>query len=74
MSVFSENLLTLRKGHNYSAEIVAVKCNISYSSYRRYETGEREPTLTVLCAFADLYGITLAQRAGRDPLPCGEDE
>ena len=74
MSVFSENLLTLRKGHNYSAEIVAVKCNISYSSYRRYETGEREPTLPVLCAFADLYGITLDQLAGRDPLPFGEDE
>ena len=69
MSVFSENLLTLRKGHNYSAEVVAVGCRISYSSYRRYEAGEREPNLTVLCAFADFYGITLDQLAGRDPLP-----
>ena len=73
MSVFSENLLTLRKGHNFSAEVVAVKCSISYSSYRRYETGEREPNLTVLCAFADFYGVTLDQLAGREPLPFGED-
>ncbi len=69
MSVFSENLLTLRKSHHFSAELVAVKCNISYSSYRRYETGQREPGLSVLCAFAKFYNVTLDQLAGLEPLP-----
>ena len=65
MSVFSENLLTLRKGHNYSAEIVAVKCNISYSSYRRYETGKGEPTLSTLWKIADFYGVSVDYLIGR---------
>jgi len=69
MSVFSENLLALRKGRHFSAEFVAVSCKVSYSSYRRYETGQREPGLTVLCSFADFYNVTLDQLAGRAPLP-----
>jgi len=71
MSVFSENLLALRKKYHFSAEVVAVRCGISYSSYRRYETGEREPNLSTLCAFADLFGVTLDQLAGREPLSEG---
>ena len=42
-------------------------------SYRRYESGEREPPLRKLCILADYFGVTLDQLAGRAPLPFGED-
>lgn len=69
MGNFSEILKTCRKKRHVSQEIVAVYCGIAYSTYRRYELGEREPTLSTLCAFADYFGITLDQLAGREPLP-----
>ncbi len=48
-------------------------CGVSYSTYRRYETGESEPNLSTLCTFADYFKVTLDQLAGREPLPFGED-
>lgn len=35
----------------------------------RHETGQREPGLSVLCAFAKFYNVTLDQLAGLEPLP-----
>lgn len=58
MGNFSEILKICRKRRGVSQEIVAVSCKIAYSTYRRYEAGEREPGLSVLCAFADYFEIT----------------
>ncbi len=69
MSIFSDNLRILRKRQELPTEVVAVNCKISHSSYRRYETGEREPSLSVAYALADFYGVTLDQLVGRAPLP-----
>ena len=69
MEKFSQNLKICRKRLHVSQEIVAVNCKIAFSTYRRYETGEREPSLSKLCAFADYFGVTLDQLAGRAPLP-----
>lgn len=69
MSIFSDNLRILRKRQKLPTEVVAVNCKISHSSYRRYETGEREPSLSVAYALADFYGVTLDQLVGRAPLP-----
>ena len=69
MNGFPERLKACRKRLHVSQEIVAVNCKISFSTYRRYETGEREPSLSTLCAFADYFGVTLDQLAGRAPLP-----
>lgn len=65
MSGFSENLLALRKRRNLSQEDAAKGCGIGYRSYRRYEAGEREPTLTALLAMAAFYGVTLDELAGQ---------
>ena len=73
MSSFSENLKACRKHRHVSQEVVAVHCGIAYGTYRRYELGEREPSLSTFCAFADYFGVTLDQLAGREPLPFGED-
>ena len=71
MSAFSENLKICRKRLQISQEVVAVQCGMSSMSYRRYESGEREPNLSKLCVLADYYGVTLDQLAGREPLPPG---
>ena len=64
MSAFSENLLALRKERNLNQEEAAAACGIAYRSYRRYETGEREPTLSVLLALSRFSGVTLDELAG----------
>lgn len=69
MGSFPENLKICRKRRNLSQEVVAVSCKIASGTYRRYEKGEREPTLSTLCTFADYCGVTLDQLAGRTPLP-----
>lgn len=69
MSEFSERLKACRKRLHVSQEVAAVNCKIAYSTYRRYENGGREPTLSTLCTFADYFGVTLDQLAGRAPLP-----
>ncbi|MCI9120997.1 MAG: helix-turn-helix transcriptional regulator [Oscillibacter sp.] len=74
MESFSKNLKICRKRLHVSQEIVAVNCKISYGTYRRYETGEREPSLSTFCAFADYFGVTLDQLAGRAPLPDEESK
>jgi len=65
MSVFTENLLKLRKQRKLSQEDAALGCGIAYRSYRRYEAGEREPTLSALVALADFYQVTLDGLVGR---------
>ena len=73
MSSFSENLKICRKRRRESQEVVAVHCGIAGGTYRRYESGERESSLSMFCVFADYFGVTLDQLAGREPLPFGED-
>lgn len=64
MSDFSENMLALRKARGLTQEDAAAGCGLTYHSYRRYETGEREPTLSALIALARFYGVTLDALAG----------
>ena len=69
MGTFPENLKICRKRSHMSQEVVAVNCKIASGTDRRYEKGEREPNLSTLCTFADYFGVTLDQLAGRAPLP-----
>lgn len=74
MGNFAAILKICRRRQHISQEVAAVNCQIAYSTYRRYESGEREPNLSTLCAFADYFGVTLDQLAGRAPLPETTDE
>ena len=69
MNGFPESLKACRQLRHWSQEKAAVQCGISYGTFRRYETGRREPSLSILCAMADGFGVTLDQLAGRAPLP-----
>ncbi len=65
MSSFAERLLLLRKEKNLNQEDVLEPFNLSVRTYRRYETGEREATISTLWKIADFYGVTLDYLVGR---------
>ncbi|MBQ6797825.1 MAG: helix-turn-helix transcriptional regulator [Oscillospiraceae bacterium] len=70
MSLLSDNLRRLRAAHSLTQPALAAKLGISRSAVAMYENGSREPELSLLCAMADLYGVTLDALCGREfPLP-----
>lgn len=54
-----EKLRDLRKQINKPMREVANDLNISVSALAGYETGTREPSLSVLTSLADYYGVTV---------------
>ena len=45
---------------------MAEKLGFSFRSYRRYESGETEPTLSALVRMADYFGLSLDDLSGRN--------
>ena len=58
-------LRRLRREQGLSQEALAGAIGISYSAYRRYESGERDMPLTVAVRLADLFQVSLDELAGR---------
>lgn len=65
MTIFQERLRLCRKKTGKTQEQVAAEMSLPYRSYRRYELGESEPTLTPLAKLADYYGVSMDYLAGR---------
>ena len=65
MIKLSERMLALRKSRGLKQEEAAKLSGISYMSYRRYETGEREPTASTLWKIADFYDVSIDYLVGR---------
>ena len=65
MTKLSERLLLLRNELGLTQEKAAEGQGIKYRSYRRYESGEREPDTTTLVQIADFYHVTLDYLVGR---------
>lgn len=61
----SENLLQLRKAKKMTQTEAAEAIGIVMRTYRRYETGEREPVASILIKMADFYGVTIDYLVGR---------
>ena len=59
-----ERLRQLREEKDRTQEEVARMTNINIRTYQRYESGEREPTLSILKNFAQYYSVTLDYLAG----------
>ena len=55
----------LREDSDRSQREVAELLYIRRTVYRRYETGEREPTASVLIQIADFYGVSIDYLVGR---------
>ncbi|MBD5161621.1 MAG: helix-turn-helix transcriptional regulator [Oscillibacter sp.] len=65
MSKLSERLLLLRKEKNLKQEDLLEPFAVTVRTYRRYETGEREPTASSLWKIADFYGVSVDYLIGR---------
>lgn len=56
----------LRKSKKMSTSDVAAALGLKTRTYLSYETGEREPNLTVVKSIADFYGVTTDYLLGRE--------
>lgn len=65
MAKLFERLRLLRKEQNLPQEKTAAEIGVGFSTYRRYETGERVPDADVLVRIADFYGVSLDYLVGR---------
>ena len=56
--MFANNLIELRKYHNWSQEELAEKIGVSRQTLSKYETGESLPDIEKCRMLADLFGVT----------------
>ena len=60
-------LKSLRLQHNLKQENIAELIGTSQAVYSRYESGQREPSLEILCKIADFYKVPFDALLGRIP-------
>lgn len=67
MTEFSERLRKLREEKKpvKSMAVVSELCGLERGALRRYERGERIPTMEALVALADYYEVSLDYLTGR---------
>ena len=65
MAIFQERLRLCRKQAGLTQEQMAAELQIVFRSYRRYESGETEPTLSSLVKMSDYFNVSLDYLAGR---------
>ncbi len=56
---FSNNLIELRKYHDYSQEDLAELIGVSRQTLSKYETGESLPDIEKCKLLADVFGVTI---------------
>ena len=69
MDPFHIRLLTERTKTGASQVAVAKAIGISWRAYQRYEKGERIPTVPILVAICDYFGVTADYLLGRSDKP-----
>ncbi|MDG4965498.1 helix-turn-helix domain-containing protein [Lactococcus lactis] len=65
MTIFAERLKELRKGKGLTQQKVADSLNISQPNYRRWESGERSPSVETLIMLADYFDVSIDYLLGR---------
>lgn len=65
MANLAERLLFLRREKGLKQEDVSEQSKVAYRSYRRYESGEREPAASTIIALADFFGVSTDFLLGR---------
>ena len=58
MSVLSERLKELRLANQKKQDELAELLGLSYSAYKRYEYGEREPTASTIVRMARYFNVS----------------
>ena len=64
MKTFAERILALRTNAGLTREQFYQQTGLSTRTLQRYESGEREPTLSTLVMFAKFYRVSLDYLAG----------
>ncbi|MDE5885069.1 MAG: helix-turn-helix transcriptional regulator [Oscillospiraceae bacterium] len=63
-----DRLIAIRESRGYSKKTVSEMTKIPYSTYVKYESGERKDvSMQALCKLADFYGVTADYLLGREP-------
>lgn len=66
----TERLVSIRNEHGYSKRTVSEMTGIPYTTYIKYESGERKDlSMAALCKLADFYGVTTDYLLGREAPP-----
>ena len=65
MSVFAEQLKTLRKKNSLTQKELAEKVGVKQNSYANWENGNREPNIEMLVRIADYFDVSLDYLLGR---------
>lgn len=65
MEKLNERLRKCRAAIGATQEDVVRETGITYSTYRRYERGGSEPTLSDAARLAEYFGVSLDYLAGR---------
>ena len=71
MSNFQERLYQLRRKTGLKQEDMAKELGIVFRSYRRYECGDSEPTLSTFLQIAEYFRVSLDYLAWRSDDPTG---
>ena len=69
MAKFCDRLKEVRKKAGLPQEEVAQQLNIPYSTYRRYEQGGTEPTISDAARMANFFCVSLDYLSGRSGDP-----
>lgn len=64
--MFARRLNETRKRKGFTAQFMADILQIGIRSYRNYESGDREPSLSMLVLIADTLGTSTDYLLGRD--------
>jgi transcriptional regulator with XRE-family HTH domain len=63
---FRQRLQTLREQKRISRIVLSELCGLDPDAVRKYERGEREPTLKSLVAIAEYFGVSVDYLVGRE--------
>ena len=66
MEKLANNLRQMRKKQRYTQQQMADFVGVHRTTYTRYESGEVEPSLDILCNIADIFGCTTDALLGRE--------
>jgi len=69
MSIFSERIKYLKTSKKLLQKDIAKSIGISLRAYQYYETGQMEPTMSVLVSLADFFNVSLDYLTGRTDEP-----
>lgn len=66
---FAERLTHLQKERKLNKKEIFETIGLSRTAYYRYETGEREPSISILTALADFFNVSTDYLLGRTDNP-----